>query len=524
MLDPALEDALLAGLPVGEEAEPLRELVDALLPAVDEGIAVWMAVRDDGTARRLARSRPGTRFIPKHDLPGLCAEVSWEAALIDLDAAASLGRGEDVASASLDGLGLSVTAERNVVLWGDAGEGALEYEALADAMLQQLWLDGVTQRIYGLYQPPMAAVVDFGESLEVDGAESDLEITLSVHPSELRGEAEEDDEVPLYFDNSLGAQEPGLDLLLGVCSGATLPEGLGLVELPAAAAGQPSGLRAQLVSAQARAQRAEIERQTLLDRLDALQRENRELRERVEAGPDPFDALARDEALEASMAREQALKWKVSGLEHQLSQAIARPVEALEAEVARLSATQPAEGTAGEDTAAADVGAEGTAGEDTPSAGTATDATAAGATATEATAAGATATEATAAGATATEATAAGATATEATAAGPTATATEATAAGATPAEATAAEADDAPAAVSGDFEAPDAPASDDAPRGAAPASEPDSMVLLVRDEARDEALSASLRRLVKRLERGGIGVLALRRELSAVARRLRTR
>lgn len=471
VLDPALEDALLAGLPVGEDAEPLRDLVDALLPARgDGGPDVWMAVRDHDVAARLGRLRPGTRFVALDRLPSLCAEVAWEAALIDLDAAARLGRGEDIAAASLAGLALPTDAARNVVVWAAAGEAGLDYEALAEAMMEQLWSKGVTQRIYGLYQPPMAAVVDFGESLEVDDAASDLEITLTVHPSELRGEAEDDD-VPLYFDNSLGAQEPGLDLLLGVCSSAALPEGLGLVELPAAAAGQPSGLRAQLASAQARAQRAEVERQTLLDRLDALQRENRELREKVEAGPDPFDALARDEALEASMAREQALKWKVSGLEHQLSQAIARPVEALEAEVARLSARDDAEEAApaeapDDEGAASDAEPESA---DVPA---------------------------------------------EADTLGPAEVEPQAAAVPTEP------DTLDPGGAVSGAFEVPDEALPD--PRE--PAADAEAVVLLVKDEARDQVLSSQLRRLVQRLERGGIGVLALRRELGTIARRLRTR
>jgi len=419
VLDPALEAALLSGMPVGEDAESLRDLVDALLPAREGEGRAFMAVSDEGVARRFARLRPGTQFVPIDRLPEVLDSQAWDVALLDLDAATpALEEGENPASAAFEWLGVRAGPQRSVVVWAAAGEGGLEYGDLAEAMMEHLFVRGCVQRIYGLYQPPMAAVVDFGESLEVE-ENDDLEITLTVHPSELRGD-DEDDEVPLYYDNSLGAQEPGMDELLGVCTAVALPEGLGLVELPAAAMGQPSGIRAQLASAQERAQRAEVERQELLDRLDALQRENRELRDAVEAGPDPFDALARDEALEASMAREQALKWKVSGLEHQLSQAVARPVEALEAEVARLSALPS---PAAEQTA------------------------------------------------------------------------------------------------VSGDFEA--SFSIDDEAR--IPAElEAESVVLLVRDHARDRALAHQLRGLVRRLERGGIGVLALRRELDVIARRLR--
>lgn len=423
VLDPALEDALLCGIPVGEAGEALRELVDALLPARadDDDAAVWMVVSDEAVARRLGRLRPGTTFVAAPRVPALLEEAAWDVALLDLDAVTPEHEGEDnTAAAALGWLGVQARVGRSVVVWGAAREHGLDYEALAEAMMERLWVRGCVQRIYGVYQPPMAAVVDFGESLEVDEG-TDLEITLNVHPSELRGEPDDDD-IPLTYDNSLGAQEPDLDELIGVCSATTLAEGLGLVELPSFASGQTSGIRAQLASAQARAQQAEVERQDLLDRLDALQRENRELRAAVESGPDPFDALARDEALEASMAREQALKWKVTGLEHQLSQAVARPVEALEAEVARLETLRPAP----------------------------------------------------------------------------------------------------PPTAVSGDFEAP--PASlDAAPEQARAVEETESVVLLVRDSTRDQALARALHNLVRRLERGGISVLALRRELDRIARRLRT-
>ncbi len=426
VLDPALEDALLSGMPVGEDGEALRELVDALLPArVEDDHPVWMAVSDVTVARRLSRLRPGTTFVAAERIGAVLEESAWEVALLDLDAATPDAQGDSAAVAALDWLGVRARVGRSVVVWGAAHDGGLDYEQLAEAMMERLWVSGCVQRIYGLYQPPMAAVVDFGESLEIDD-DSDLEITLNVHPSELRGEPEDDD-IPLTFDNSLGAQEPDLDELIGVCSATTLAEGLGLVELPSAASGQPSGIRAQLASAQARAELAEVERQELLDRLDALQRENRELRDAVESGPDPFDALARDEALEASMAREQALKWRVTGLEQQLSQAVARPVEALEAELARLNtlASPPP------------------------------------------------------------------------------------------------------PAAVSGDFQA--SPAMGEAhqvPRGHDEHDDLDdteSVVLLLRDATGGRALAHQLESLVRRLERGGIGVLALRRELHRIARRLRT-
>ncbi len=440
VLDPALEDALCSGMPVGEDAEPLRDLVDALLPVrPGDDASVWVGVSDDSVAARLSQLRPGTTFVAIHRLREVLAQEgpdAWNVALVDLDAAPRLGTHANAALDALAALGLRPSVQRSVVLWGAAGEGGLAYETLAEAMLEQLSVRGCTQRIYGLYQPPMAAVVDFGESLEVDGADADLEITLNVRPSELRDDGEDED-VPLFFDNSLGAQEPPIDDLIGVCSASPLPEGLGLIEMPPAALGLASGLRAQLASAQQRAQRSEVEQQRLLDRLDAVQRENRALREAVEAGPDPFDALARDEALEASMAREQALKWKVTGLEHQLSQAVARPVEVLEAELARRGALTP--GT--QAPISGDFEAAGAAPESPP------------------------------------------------------------------PVEA---------------FDGDQEPGPDRGrDRGRDEAVVP--VVLMVHDEAKNRVLAAQVSGLVRRLERGGIGVLPLRRALEAVARRLRT-
>lgn len=444
VLDPALEDALLSGMPVGEDAEPLRELVDVLLPArAGDDAPVWVGVSDDAVATRLSRLRPGTTFVATARLAEVIGQEPWVVALIDLDAAPRSGDHTNEAIDALATLGLNPDAARSVVVWGASGDAGLGYETLAEAMLDRLGSRGCTQRIYGLYRPPMAAVVDFGESLEVDGAEADLEITLNVRPSELRDDDEEQD-VPLYFDNSLGAQEPPIDELIGVCSATALPEGLGLIELPAGVSGQPpSGLRAQLHSAQQRAQRSEVEQQRLLDRLDALTRENRELREAVEAGPDPFDDLARDEALEASMAREQALKWKVTGLEHQLSQAVARPVEELEADIARLSGVPLA---------------------------------------------------------------------------------SQAPVSGDFEAAISDAESELAPEpAADPNIETPGSGRDEGSAPRVAEAEPAETLVLMVpQDEARDRVLAAQLNGLVQRLERGGIGVLALRRAISSVARRLR--
>ena len=433
VLDAALEETLLEGdLGLGEDGESIEDLLDALLPVEAEGPPVWMGVSDADVATRLRRQRPGTTFVPVDTLADVLAREAWDAALLDLDAIGVEPDDADAfarASAVADMLGLRPSAGRHVVLWGaaalDDDDGRLGYDDLAEVALDRLAVRGSTQRIYGIYRPAIAAVVDFGESLEPDDEPTrDTEITLSL-PRDLAVGTGEDDEVPMVFDNTLGSQEPTLVELVAITSPRALPEGLGLVELPAQiepqARGVDAGMRAQLASAQARSEQAEIERQTLLERVDALQRENRDLRDaletlRAEPAPvveeAPFDATARDEALEASMAREQALKWKVSALEHQLSRAIARPVEELEAEVARLRARTPT-----------------------------------------------------------------------------------------------------APASISGDFIVTlDA--------------EPNKtqVDVQVHDDGRDRRLSAQMLGVVQRLERGGISVLELRRDLADMARRLRTR
>ncbi|MBV1856903.1 MAG: hypothetical protein KUG77_00730, partial [Nannocystaceae bacterium] len=161
VLDPALEDALLSGMPVGEDAEPLRELVDALLPArPGDDAPVWVGVSDDSVAARLSRLRPGTTFVATARLREVLAQEAWDVALVDLVAASRSGKPTNAALDAVAGLGLRASAERSLVLWGASGDGGLGYEELAEAMLEQLAVRGCTQRIYGLYQPPMAAVVD----------------------------------------------------------------------------------------------------------------------------------------------------------------------------------------------------------------------------------------------------------------------------------------------------------------------------------------------------------------------------
>src|SRR5690606_28522218 len=126
-------------------------------------------------------------------------------------------------------------------------------------------------RIYGVYRPPMAAVLDFGEGDEDEG---DVEDEADEAARE-EGDGG-DDEVALTFDNTLGSQAPAFLEYVGVVGDAQeLPEGMTLVELPADAPSveqsSDGALRAQLLQAQRQAELAAIDRQALLEKVDLLE-------------------------------------------------------------------------------------------------------------------------------------------------------------------------------------------------------------------------------------------------------------
>jgi hypothetical protein len=199
----------------------------------------------------------------------------------------------------------------------------------------------------------MAAVIDFG------GDEGDEGQAAGDEDEDERGEAgdddadeDEDDEVPLSFDNTLGSQVPAFVEYVAVAGQVPeLPVGMTLVELPANAPSveqsSDGALRAQLVQAQRQAELAAIDRQALLEKVDALESERARLEQQAtelrdnlaravtEESPQATEAAER---LQTSLADNQALRWKVQQLERELEAAKARPVEVLEAEVAALRA------------------------------------------------------------------------------------------------------------------------------------------------------------------------------------------
>ena len=180
------------------------------------------------------------------------------------------------------------------------------------------------------------------------------------------------DEVPIDYDNSLGELEPRYFAYLALVGVPRPPEGLTVVELSGDGdlgevnyrghepkeerVGDASGLRAQLAEAQRQADLLAVERQGLLERLDDAQEKIEELEEELEdlreEEPQDRDRMVSGEIessssvapeelvgrLDAALAREQELRWRVTSLAAELEAAIARPVDELEAEVASLRA------------------------------------------------------------------------------------------------------------------------------------------------------------------------------------------
>jgi hypothetical protein len=396
------------GTGVAQGLDPaLVDLVDDMLPRLGETDPVWAAVPDPSTAAEMSRARPGTTFVPRGSIADVLRRAQWQVALIDLsdvvDAAFVPGESDDVVIGAVhrtfDAWGLFDAVRggsRGVALIVPARDdprrpAGVDYEQLADLVSGRLG----GGRIFGVYEPPMVAVVDFAENLDpepsraVDEDVDDLD-TMAVDlpipgrngspasgramvpdspERDLDPEGELDDDVPLSYDNSLGTQEPTMLDFVAVAGGprftTMVSDGLSLVELPSGGA-EPvvtSGIRAQLASARRSADEAAIERQAQLERADNLERENFQLRRQLEdarvrladveaelhSRPDASHREAEREALDAVMAREQSLRWRISQLERELTAAQARPVQDLEAEVAtlraRLEAGQPPRAT-----------------------------------------------------------------------------------------------------------------------------------------------------------------------------------
>lgn len=334
VVDAGLEAALREGSRGRGGEGPLDELVDALVPRVPKA-RTWMGVADEAVARELAQTRPGTGFLPRGSFADVVVHRDWAVALVELSALHDDAPG---GSRLRQVLAQRAQEGRTVIVSARSAPGQEDDDA-GFAALSQLVEDELGGgRIFGVYRPPMAAVIDFGEDEGDEERDADAE--------------GDDGDVPLSFDNTLGSQSPAFVEYVAVAGRVpVLPGGMTLVELPA---GAPSveqssdgALRTQLVQAQRQAELAAIDRQTLLEKVDALEsaqarleQQATELRDHLaravtEEAPQAVEAAQR---LQAALADNQALRWKAQQLERELEAAKARPVETLEAEVAALRA------------------------------------------------------------------------------------------------------------------------------------------------------------------------------------------
>ena len=346
LVDPDLERVLAQagpGVAHGSQ-ESLVDLVDALLPRRTGGAGVWFAV-SEASVDELSAARPGVRFLPRGALTQTLGEP-WEVAVIDLSAVlaevdASVPSSSRVftprGEALMQRLGAAVHDGQTVVLTVPVRDyprttHGLSYDELAD-VLGEYFGGG---RIHGVFTPRMAAVVDFGGDDDSD---------------------DENGDVPLLYDNTLGTDDPELSLFVAVAGSAeALVDGMALIELPApgryeGGAIEDRELQAQVTESRRFADRMAIERQTLLEETDRLQGENRDLRDEVHelrrrlaravATPTPSsggEGSTVQEREDAALAREQTLRWRIEQLEAEVETLRRRPVEDLEAEVASLRA------------------------------------------------------------------------------------------------------------------------------------------------------------------------------------------
>lgn len=379
LVEPDRLDAL------ADTAPPVLELVDALLPR-ERGVPVWMIVASDEIARKLAPARPGVRFVAASAAADVFARHPWEVAIVALrlgpddmftdvggHASTTVDEGPGRAfgrhavawlSAIADAVGLG----RSAVLAVDADDAAY------DALVESAGAYFSDPRIYAMYAPAMLAFVELDDD-DDDDAEVDDERNgngrddddISAVPTYNRlegrvadrwdvddgGEAhadddDEDDVVPLSFDNTLGVAEPRFLGYLAIASGDEAPDGLTLVEVPgpiggAATSGhvEDTGLRHQLVQARRQSDLVAIERQRLVEHIDAVEADNAALREAVAQLRDQLAGSLEPDAgerLDEALAREQSLRWRVAALERELEALRVRPVGELEAELAAARA------------------------------------------------------------------------------------------------------------------------------------------------------------------------------------------
>ncbi|MEM6995340.1 MAG: hypothetical protein AAF721_32825, partial [Myxococcota bacterium] len=276
-----------------------------------------------------------------------------------MTAIVELGMGEED-----DALGEEHTAE--VIPRGPASDGTLRVARLTrasdarraelddDAQTAEVQRPGGARRGSGAWRDGKPRGARWSEGNEFETT------TPVVHEPPAAAEAAAGaDDVPLSYDNTLGSREPQAYeyvAVVGVGAVRGVAEGMTLVELPPGAEPAPVAqdeeppppLRAQLAESRRQADLAAIERNGLVERLDDLESANvtltaeaSELRDRLARAlaeaPEP-GAAEDPQRLDAARAEVQSLRWELTRVNKALDAARARPVPALEAEVARLTA------------------------------------------------------------------------------------------------------------------------------------------------------------------------------------------
>lgn len=364
--------------------DPTRELLEALLPR-ERGTPVWMFVRNDEAVRLFAPRWPGVRFAQIGATTEALGALPWESAILVLPGSDHEDDGTDVVGSmntSLDAGGRYVIG-RLARAWIEAlgesigrGRTAVLVSPRADdpaltALAELLDANVPAVRLFGMYVPSVLGFVemdrgdDDAEPEAADEGDDPIaygEDEISRIPTWARGgrldvdddaddggdEIEAEDEaVPLSFDNALAQRAPKLLGVLAVLGRLTeAAEGLTLVEVDADATDEAGTAELRRALAQSRRQLdlLALERQRVVEQLDASQAESATLREAVGqlrdqlAGGIEASATAEKERLDAALSREQSLRWRVAALERELADLRVRPVDELEAEVATLRA------------------------------------------------------------------------------------------------------------------------------------------------------------------------------------------
>jgi hypothetical protein len=358
ILDPAVEEAVQEGGPgvAHGSDQPLMDLFDDLVPRESHDAQAWVVVDRE---RRAADE--------------IAAEEPWQVALVDVGTRIRFLRNpaepdriesefDTDFAAFIELLAEGAEEGKTVVLWAGIEGDPADGDHLLEGFEQFIDEHFAEARIFGAARLQMAAFYDFSPE-DQDG---------------------EDEEVGIDFDNRLGSEEPQVGVFVAIAGAEIEMDGLTLMELPSVDpapagatttvppsavrfAGGSGALKQQLAEAQRATDEAAIERQRLIEQLDAAEDRCAGLEEQLEERGTPEELGDSGARLDAALANEQTLRWQINRLEGEVEALRGRPVETLEAEIASLesrvkeaaaSRAQQGSAQAGPRTGSASAGAE----------------------------------------------------------------------------------------------------------------------------------------------------------------------